>query len=183
MGSGKQRKLAGSRDSNRDSSSLTRNFRMSEGESVKDVQPPGSVRGGKNSNDKMSGECQDDRPESPGSTPMVLLRQSDGAAAPADGIYFAQYKGKSESLVVYRSAAERASNPERLNLDRRHLTCCPVLKNESRVRLLNYQNNYIEKIAQLRHLPNLIFLDLYNNCIESMSSEVRVTIALNLLLT
>jgi Leucine-rich repeat (LRR) protein len=74
--------------------------------------------------------------------------------------------------VVYRSAAERSSNPERLNLDRRHLTCCPILKHEDRVRLLNYQNNYIENIAQLHNLPNLIFLDLYNNCIEVMSSEL-----------
>jgi leucine-rich repeat-containing protein 49 len=68
--------------------------------------------------------------------------------------------------VVYRSPSERASNPERLNLDRRHLTACPLLRHEEAVRLLNYQNNYITAISNLRQLPNLIFLDLYNNSIE-----------------
>jgi hypothetical protein len=34
---------------------------------------------------------------------------------------------------------ERALNPERLNLDRRQLTACPILENEARLRLLNYQ--------------------------------------------
>jgi Leucine-rich repeat (LRR) protein len=61
---------------------------------------------------------------------------------------------------------QRNANPERLNLDKRHLTCCPVLRHEERVRLLNYQNNYIVNISNLEGLPNLIFLDLYNNSIE-----------------
>ena len=56
---------------------------------------------------------------------QLVLRQGD-PAVPPDGIFFAQYKGRLDTLVVYRSAAERASNPERLNLDRRQLTCCPM---------------------------------------------------------
>jgi hypothetical protein len=77
--------------------------------------------------------------EPPPPNGQLVLRQGD-PAVPPDGIFFAQYKGRLDTLVVYRSAAERASNPERLNLDRRQLTCCPILKHEDRVRLLNYQN-------------------------------------------
>eukprot|EP00164_Ancoracysta_twista_P003825 GFYU01005132.1.p1 GENE.GFYU01005132.1~~GFYU01005132.1.p1 ORF type:complete len:761 (+),score=193.01 GFYU01005132.1:205-2487(+) len=72
--------------------------------------------------------------------------------------------------VVYRSPQERTASPERLNLDRRKLTVCPVLEGEERLRLLNYQNNLITKIDHLRNLPNLIFLDLYNNQIKMISN-------------
>jgi Leucine-rich repeat (LRR) protein len=37
------------------------------------------------------------------------------------------------------------------------------------LRLLNLQNNVIRKIDNLTGLPNLIFLDLYNNRIEVRS--------------
>ena len=30
--------------------------------------------------------------------------------------------------VVYRTSEERLANPDRLNLDRRHLTVCPILE-------------------------------------------------------
>ena len=40
---------------------------------------------------------------------------------------------------MYRSPAEKLADPERLNLDRRGLTGCPVLEGEERLRLLNYQ--------------------------------------------
>ncbi|KAJ1451539.1 hypothetical protein M885DRAFT_529433 [Pelagophyceae sp. CCMP2097] len=106
----------------------------------------------------------------------------DSEQAPSDGVYFAQYKGHPETLVVYRAADERAANPERLNLDRRHLTVCPILKSEERVRLLNYQNNYIEEIRHLAHLPNLIFLDLYNNCIEALSRDLEMVPTLRVLM-
>ena len=48
----------------------------------------------------------------------------------ADGIVFAQLRGDANSLVVYRSRAAREALPERLNLDRRKLTQCPILENE-----------------------------------------------------
>ena len=79
--------------------------------------------------------------------------------------------------VVVRSAEEKRVNPERLNLDRRNLTVwifedmpfnnceqmCPILEGEHRLRLLNYQNNAITEISNVDNLPDLIFLDLYNN--------------------
>lgn len=42
----------------------------------------------------------------------------------------------------------------------------PLLEGEQMLRLLNLQNNSIRKIENLLGLPNLIFLDLYNNRIE-----------------
>ena len=38
---------------------------------------------------------------------------------------------------------------------------------ELRLRLLNFQNNGIRAIQNLENLPNLIFLDLYNNKLTS----------------
>ena len=130
---------------------------------------------------------------------MQIPRPSTAPIDDGDGVYFAQYKTNgSERLVMYRSADERAANPERLNLDRRGLTEClfavsffkllsiqsparesldcliagPVLKSEERVRLLNYQNNQITAISNLGNLPNLIFLDLYNNAIRELSIDL-----------
>lgn len=63
---------------------------------------------------------------------------------------------------------ERQANPERLNLDKRKLVQCPLLDGEERLRLLNYQNNLITRITNMNGLPNLIFLDLYNNQIRTI---------------
>jgi Leucine-rich repeat (LRR) protein len=94
---------------------------------------------------------------------------------PADGIIFAKMKGQQSdavSLVVYRTPEERLRNPERLNLDRRGLEICPILEQEQRLRLLNYQNNSIKQITNLENLPNLIFLDLYNNQIFTLDGPL-----------
>jgi Leucine-rich repeat (LRR) protein len=84
--------------------------------------------------------------------------------------------------VAYRRAEERSNNPERLNLDRRQLTSCPILENEFRLRLLNYQNNYISEIKNIFNLPNLIFLDLYNNCIEEINDSLSCVPTLRVLM-
>lgn len=36
------------------------------------------------------------------------------------------------------------------------------------------QNNYISEIKNIFNLPNLIFLDLYNNCIQASPQAVKV---------
>ena len=71
---------------------------------------------------------------------------------------------------VRRSAEQKASSPERLNVDNQQLTLCPRLCGEERLRLLNYQSNLIRDIENLDGLPNLIFLDLYNNKIAKISN-------------
>jgi hypothetical protein len=87
---------------------------------------------------------------------------------PSDGILFARFRHRPDSLVVYRLHDEKSRNPERLNLDRRSLDVCPYLEQESKLRLLNYQNNNISLISNLENLTNLIFLDLYNNKLRSL---------------
>ena len=87
-----------------------------------------------------------------------------------DGIIFADCPQLPGVPVIYRTREERANNPERLNLDRRGLTVCPVLEGEERLRLLNFQNNSIAAIDHLHSLPNLIFLDLYNNMLTEIQN-------------
>jgi hypothetical protein len=72
-------------------------------------------------------------------------------------------------LVVCRSKDEKFANPERLNLDRRKLTSCPVLEGEERLRLLNYQNNFITKV------PHLCMLDVYSSNCKRASTCPRTT--------
>ncbi|GMH57598.1 hypothetical protein TrST_g3978 [Triparma strigata] len=108
----------------------------------------------------------------PPTDPPPSTHLVESAPMAPDGIMFAQLRGVPNSLVVYRSRAAREANPERLNLDRRKLTQCPILENEERIRLLNYQNNRISSIGNLNNLGNLIFLDLYNNHITNLTEEL-----------
>ncbi len=71
--------------------------------------------------------------------------------------------------VVYRLPEERTANPDRLNLDRRHLTVCPILEGEDKLRLLNLQHNAITRLQNLSNLRRLVFLDLYDNLIHEIS--------------
>ena len=86
-----------------------------------------------------------------------------------DKILYAELPQIPGVLVVYRKPSERIANPERLNLDRRDLAHLPLLEGEEKLRLLNFQHNFISKIENLVSLPNLIFLDLYSNQIKEIS--------------
>ncbi len=101
---------------------------------------------------------------------------------PTDGVIFARIRNQLDSLVVFRTPEERARNPERLNLDRRQLEMCPLLEQEQRLRLLNFQNNNIRVIQNLENLPNLIFLDLYNNKIASLDGPLSTVKGLRVLM-
>ena len=90
---------------------------------------------------------------------------SSEQALAAHGVAAAHSQGP-----MMRTDAERKANAERLNLDRRRLTACPVLQGEEKLRLLNMQNNSIARIDNLTGLPNLIFLDLYNNEIGAIEN-------------
>ena len=48
--------------------------------------------------------------------------------------------------------------------------------------MLNYQNNYIVEVTNLSRLPNLIFLDLYNNRIEKLSRDLECVPTLRVLM-
>lgn len=101
---------------------------------------------------------------------------------PADGIMFARVRNQPETLVVFRTPDERTRNPERLNLDRRQLDVCPFLEYEHRLRLLNFQNNNISRIQHLENLPNLIFLDMYNNKLSTLEGPVSCARGLRVLM-
>lgn len=101
---------------------------------------------------------------------------------PQDGIIFSRVRNHSDMMVVFRTPEERARNPERLNLDRRLLEACPVLEQEQRLRLLNFQNNNIRVIQNLENLPNLIFLDLYNNKLTSLDGPLSCIAGLRVLM-
>ncbi|XP_076465763.1 leucine-rich repeat-containing protein 49-like isoform X2 [Babylonia areolata] len=90
------------------------------------------------------------------------------AYLPGDRVIFAESPTAPGIPVVYRTPEERAANPDRLNLDRRKLTVCPILEGEDQLRLLNYQHNTITRIQHLTSLRRLIFLDLYDNQIEQV---------------
>jgi len=102
---------------------------------------------------------------------------------PLDGIIFSKLRSNHEALVVHRTTEERLRNPERLNLDKRQLEICPILEQEQKLRLLNFQNNYIRVIQNLENLPNLIFLDLYNNKITTLAGSLSMVKGLRVLMT
>lgn len=97
-------------------------------------------------------------------TPLTQVQPAD-----EEGVIFAVSQKHPGIPFVYRTQTARMVSPERLNLDRRNMTICPVLEGEEQLRLLNFENNNILKISNLRNLPNLIFLDLYNNQIQEIS--------------
>eukprot|EP01083_Nonionella_stella_P301866 1038037_1 len=72
--------------------------------------------------------------------------------------------------IVFRDEKAKTISRERLNLDNRNLSQCPILRGEENLRLLNYENNIISKISNLNNLKNLIFLDLYNNRIAKIEN-------------
>ncbi|XP_052279635.1 leucine-rich repeat-containing protein 49-like isoform X3 [Dreissena polymorpha] len=117
--------------------------------------------------DLITGEDEDGR-SSRGSL-FSSKQPKTPAFLPGDRVIFAESPSAPGIPVVYRTPDERASNPDRLNLDRRKLTVCPILEGEEQLRLLNYQHNVIQKIQHLGSLKRLIFLDLYDNQIEEIS--------------
>lgn len=87
--------------------------------------------------------------------------------------------------VVFRTAAERSSRVELLNLKGRELKVntinalliapawytwilkvCPFIKGEKELKVLSLENNAIQSLSRLTNLPNLIYLDLHNNRIQ-----------------
>ncbi|XP_077989183.1 leucine-rich repeat-containing protein 49-like [Glandiceps talaboti] len=105
--------------------------------------------------------------EEPPTCTIVITNHPN--AKPGDRVIFAESPSVPGVPIVYRTPEERGANPDRLNLDRRRLTVCPILEGEEHLRLLNFQHNMITKIQHLNNLRRLIFLDLYDNQIEEIS--------------
>ncbi|XP_022108210.1 leucine-rich repeat-containing protein 49-like isoform X2 [Acanthaster planci] len=100
----------------------------------------------------------------------VNTRQQKGTMhIPGDKVMIAESPNVPGVPVIFRSQEERSANPDRLNLDRRRLTMCPILEGEEHLRLLNFQHNNIRKIEHLTSMRRLIFLDLYDNQLEEIT--------------
>ena len=87
-----------------------------------------------------------------------------------DSVIFAIDPKQPQCPIVFRDERSKSASRERLNLDNRNLSKCPILRGEDNLRLLNYENNVISKIDNLGNLGNLIFLDLYNNRISKIEN-------------
>ncbi|KAJ3232056.1 Leucine-rich repeat-containing protein 49 [Chytriomyces hyalinus] len=103
------------------------------------------------------------------SADLVKTKQDSGVAieAPIHAL-------NKEDSLHQRSDEERELNPERVNLNRKDLRNCIYLPNEDRLRLLNYQSNFIARIENLDNLTNLVFLDFYNNSIQKLEGLDRL---------
>lgn len=55
---------------------------------------------------------------------------------------------------------------------------CPLIEGEEKLKLLNFQYNQITSIDNLMNLPNLIFLDLYNNKITVCKTIVKLSFSI-----
>ncbi|XP_066274382.1 leucine-rich repeat-containing protein 49-like isoform X3 [Branchiostoma lanceolatum] len=119
--------------------------------------------------DPMKDEMSSHNARHTQSAGALSSRQQKGNYLPGDRVIFAESPSAPGIPIVYRTQEERASNPDRLNLDRRRLTVCPILEGEEHLRLLNLQHNLICKIQHLSNLRRLIFLDLYDNQIEEIT--------------
>jgi hypothetical protein len=71
--------------------------------------------------------------------------------------------------IINRTNEERALCPDKLILERKGLTQCPVVEGEDAFKLVNYQHNQIRQIQNLDQMRHLIFLDLYNNQLERIT--------------
>ncbi|XP_071844529.1 leucine-rich repeat-containing protein 49-like isoform X1 [Apostichopus japonicus] len=100
---------------------------------------------------------------------VLQVKQPRSGFVPGDRVVFSESPSIPGVPIVYRSPEEKGANPDRLNLDRRRLTVCPILEGEEQLRLLNFQHNAIQRIEHLNNLRRLIFLDLYDNRIEEIS--------------
>eukprot|EP00903_Cladosiphon_okamuranus_P021119 g19400.t1 len=99
---------------------------------------------------------------------------------PEGGVEVREFDGG--VLMVRRNEEQKKKSPERLNLHRRRLRSCPVVQGDTRLRLLNYQNNLISKVTNVANLPNLIFLDLYNNNIDTMEGPLSMMVGLRVMM-
>ncbi|PVD20176.1 hypothetical protein C0Q70_20671 [Pomacea canaliculata] len=136
--------------------------KKSGGASASSVQESGSEGTG-------AGDEESSSPSRESRSAHMLKVHKTAAFLPGDQVIFAESPSAPGVPVVYRTPEERATNPDRLNLDRRKLTVCPMLEGEDQLRLLNYQHNSITRIQHLSALRRLIFLDLYDNQIEQIT--------------
>lgn len=76
------------------------------------------------------------------------------------------------TIHISRTQKAKEKNPGRICLDRRGLSSIPIVDNEPQLRLLSLQHNLISKLDGLQEqgFTFLVFLDVYDNQLEKISS-------------
>lgn len=76
------------------------------------------------------------------------------------------------SVHISRTQRAKEKNPGRICLDRRGLSTVPIVDGESQLRLLSLQHNLVSKLDGLQEqgFNYLVFLDVYDNQLEKISS-------------
>ena len=75
-----------------------------------------------------------------------------------------------QKIVVYRTAQLKQDSSDKLNLGKRDLPHIPLFEGEDHLKYLSLENNNITTIDPLISLTNLIYLNLYNNCIKNIEN-------------
>ena len=139
------------------------------------------------------------RDDKPLAKPSLLTRSRQHQSAEDDAVtgvtaisrdhlVFAESPMTPGVPIIYRPPEERLASPDRMNLDRQHLTICPILEvwwfvthhilniplppspqGEEQLRLLNLQHNSITRMQHLGHLHRLVFLDFYDNLLQEIT--------------
>lgn len=76
------------------------------------------------------------------------------------------------TIHVSRTQKAKEKNPDRICLDRRGLSLIPIIDGEPHLRLLSLQHNLLSKLGGLQEqgFPFLVFLDVYDNQLEKITS-------------
>jgi len=97
------------------------------------------------------------------SCPVLESKSIQGSQNDDSGTVFSEKQFR-------RSDEEREENPESLHLDKKGLKQFPLLwSDESSLKLLSLQHNFICRLENLPSLSHLLVLDLYNNRVDRMT--------------
>jgi leucine-rich repeat-containing protein 49 len=99
-----------------------------------------------------------------------IVRKLDNNAA-----IFAELPQIPGVWVYYRKQSEKNERHEKLILDNKDLNHLPLLEGEEKLKLLSLKHNKIKSIENLVSLPNIIYLDLYDNQINEIENLSTAT--------
>ena len=98
----------------------------------------------------------------------ALDPRGDSLFQDLDGTVFSTTRDFPGVILASRSPVAKRSCPDKLNLVNKGLSDCCLLEEEHRLKSLSYKQNKIRRVGalQMRATPNLVLLDLGDNCLE-----------------
>jgi hypothetical protein len=101
---------------------------------------------------------------------LLLTKQAQSQQQLQTGVHTNQLPSSNQNrLVINRTDEEKTLYPDKLVLEKKNLTMCPLIEGEDSLKLINYEHNQIKQISNFEQMRHLIFLDLYDNQIERIS--------------